>query len=203
MDHAAGACVSRCFINPEQEYQKPSCPNRGDDMLYQHRILENDDGGDPLDHGVVRADSTEATLTFIRSRGRALDLEDISVSPPLRVRLYPLRDDDMRTGVLDCNDYEDHDVAQPPAPPAVVSLEAAADEDRGLTRDEIKAWRCECGAGPEAIVWTEDVSFARQWDGERFISVREDPNNVEFHCAKCGAEVPRPTDDVINEAINS
>lgn len=76
------------------------------------------------------------------------------------------------------------------------------DDDKTLSRDEIKAWRCECGAGPEAIVWTEDVYFAREWDGERFVSVREDPANVEFHCGKCGAEVPRPDDDVIDEAIN-
>jgi hypothetical protein len=204
MDHDAGARVSRCFINPVQECQKPSCSNRGDDMLYQYRILENDDEGDPLDHGVVRADSREAALTFIRSRSRALDLEDVSVSPPLRVRLYPLRGDGASIGVLDCDDYEDHDIAQPPATPTVASTEAqAGDEDRGLSRDQIKAWRCGCGAGAEEIVWTETVAYLRQWDGVQFISLDEEPYNVEFHCRKCGAQVPRPNDDVINEALNS
>src|SRR5262249_21298323 len=76
-------------------------------------------------------------------------------------------------------------------------------DNKGLTRDEIKAWRCKCGAGPEEIVWTETVSYVRQWDGEQFISLDEEPYNVEFHCRQCGARVPRPDDDVINEALNS
>jgi hypothetical protein len=76
-------------------------------------------------------------------------------------------------------------------------------DEKRLTRDEIKAWRCACGAGPEEIVWTEVVSYVRKWDGARFASVREVPNNVEFHCAKCGADVPNPDEDVIDEAINS
>jgi hypothetical protein len=77
------------------------------------------------------------------------------------------------------------------------------EEDYTLTREQIKVWRCECGAGPEAILWTETVSFERKWDGERFVSVDEDLNDVEFTCTKCGAAVPRPEDDLINEAINN
>jgi len=77
------------------------------------------------------------------------------------------------------------------------------DEDDTLTREKIKAWRCECGAGPEAILWTETVTYKRQWDGERFLSIWEDPNEVEFKCMQCGADVPHPEIDVINEAINN
>jgi hypothetical protein len=78
----------------------------------------------------------------------------------------------------------------------------AEDTDRGMTRDEMKAWRCKCGAGPEKIVWTETVDYVRHWDGDRFVSVTEDPSNIEFKCGECGADVPRPGQDLINEAIN-
>jgi integrase len=47
-------------------------------------------------------------------------------------------------------------------------------DEKRLTRDEIKAWRCACGAGPEEIVWTEEVSYVRKWDGARFASMRKE-----------------------------
>jgi hypothetical protein len=72
-----------------------------------------------------------------------------------------------------------------------------------MNRDQIKAWKCECGAGPEAIVWTENVAYVRQWDGDGFFSVDEQPSDVEFTCEECGRKVPEPDDDILSEAINN
>ena len=58
-------------------------------------------------------------------------------------------------------------------------------------------------AGPTEIIWTETVRYERAWDGERFSSIREEVYDMEFRCWKCGAMVPRPDEDVMNEALNN
>ena len=75
-------------------------------------------------------------------------------------------------------------------------------EDSEFTREEIKAWRCKCGAGPEAIVWSETEYIVRKWAGECFESVKSEINDITFECENCGEAVPRPADDVIDEAVN-
>jgi hypothetical protein len=50
--------------------------------------------------------------------------------------------------------------------------------------------------------WTETVTYVRAWDGERFISLDEEPAKVECCCGECRAEVPPPEPDLIEEAIN-
>jgi hypothetical protein len=64
-------------------------------QLYQYRVLENDDAGDPLDHGVVRAASVDAAKVFVRER-----LAEVLTLDARRayVRLYPLKD--VKRGVL-------------------------------------------------------------------------------------------------------
>jgi hypothetical protein len=66
-------------------------------MLFQYRVLEMDDDGDPLDHGVVRADHVREACALVAAHLRLL-VELEADDEPLTVRFYPLRD--APTGVL-------------------------------------------------------------------------------------------------------
>lgn len=64
--------------------------------LYGYRVLENDEDGDPLDHGVVRAMSMETALQLVREHLKKLtQYEDME-----SVRIYGLKDRNT-SGVLE------------------------------------------------------------------------------------------------------
>lgn len=63
--------------------------------LYSYRVLENDEDGDPLDHGVVRAMTMEGALRVVREHLKTLDQYEEMES----VRIYGL-DDRNTSGVL-------------------------------------------------------------------------------------------------------
>ena len=69
--------------------------------LYLYRIMETDDDGDPLDHGVARADDEEE-LTKMLSKRMANIVGD---GVELTARLYEL--EDRRSGILDSALYHD------------------------------------------------------------------------------------------------
>lgn len=69
-------------------------------MLWTYRVLENDDEGDPLDHGVMRVDNAEAIEQSLIARLEALCDCPCSLS----VRVYPVKDEG--NGVLEsAGDY--------------------------------------------------------------------------------------------------
>jgi hypothetical protein len=57
------------------------------ESLYLYRVLENDDEGDPLDFGVVRAPDVSEAATLVTRR-----LSDVLGEGEYDVRLYPLID---------------------------------------------------------------------------------------------------------------
>ena len=77
----------------------------GKTKLYLYRFLENDDDGDPYDHGVVRAASRTEACKLLRARVKYLGHESA------RVRLYHL-DERSTPGVLNTvNVHSDHVVS--------------------------------------------------------------------------------------------
>jgi len=57
--------------------------------LYLYRVLDLDEDGDPLDHGVVRAVSVDAAARYVGARLREIFEADCQ---PMTVRFYALRD---------------------------------------------------------------------------------------------------------------
>jgi hypothetical protein len=80
----AGVVVARYRWVPESNTLRRV--RLGQTFLY--RVLENDQDGDPLDFGVLRAPSASAALGMVRERLADLGLE----GEALPVRLYPVRE---------------------------------------------------------------------------------------------------------------
>lgn len=59
-------------------------------QYYGYRVLENDDDGDPLDHGVVAAYTAPEAFSYVRSRLTAIRTPSEAEDGALTVRLYPL-----------------------------------------------------------------------------------------------------------------
>src|SRR5262249_29994128 len=82
--------------------------------LYDYRVLANDSDGDPLDHGVVRAESQESAKRLVAERLLG-DLEwifDVAGVSQLMVRLY--QGEDLATSqVLKSAGFEDFEVERP------------------------------------------------------------------------------------------
>jgi len=82
-------------------------------MLFMYRVLENDDEGDPLDHGVVRAKDITAAIELATARIHGV-LGDGWTGASLPLRLYTL-DDQAEDGVLASTSFTD--VYMKPVPP--------------------------------------------------------------------------------------
>lgn len=67
--------------------------------LWLYRVLETDSEGDPIDHGVARADSEEALTRMINARLT----EILGAGSVVSVRLYPL--EDAPDGILENRPY--------------------------------------------------------------------------------------------------
>jgi len=76
--------------------------------LYLYRVLNTDDDGDPLDHGVVRAADLDAAAHWVEDHMREIFGKDWG---GISVRFYALRDDGA-DGVLDGATGEDRDLLE-------------------------------------------------------------------------------------------
>lgn len=68
---------------------------------YIYRILDVDSDGDPLDHGVVEADSENHALELLQQRFSRV----IPAAGKITVRLYPVA---CKQGVWESDAYTDH-----------------------------------------------------------------------------------------------
>ena len=55
-----------------------------------YRVLENDEDGDPYDHGLVSATSLSKAVDLVEEHLNALELGDLGIMNPATVRFYPL-----------------------------------------------------------------------------------------------------------------
>lgn len=79
-------------------------------MLFMFRVMENDDDGDPLNLGVVRAKDLTAALALVTEDMKTMVPADTRAAQHLvlPVRLYHLTDDENgEEGVLASGSYTD------------------------------------------------------------------------------------------------
>lgn len=73
--------------------------------LYLYRTLDNDDDGDPRDHGVIRAASRKDACAMLTPRFKRIGLGPVNV-----VRLYHVVDDGSPRILPEENVFTDHPV---------------------------------------------------------------------------------------------
>lgn len=74
--------------------------------LYQYRVLETDDDGDPMDHGVVRADDFDEACALVEAHLTDLQLSDEWTCSGVEVRFYQLRDRSTPGVLKSTDDYQ-------------------------------------------------------------------------------------------------
>lgn len=75
-------------------------------MIYLYRTMQNDDDGDPMDHGIVRAKSRKRAVELVFARLKALGCNDSIV------RFYPSRAPKAQNGIFtDAGDTVDFNPA--------------------------------------------------------------------------------------------
>lgn len=76
--------------------------------LYLYRVLENDQDGDPWDHGAVRANDSDEVQMILTIHVR--NTLDTLVEFPLKVRIYTTADDPLKAGVVATPGFIDFEV---------------------------------------------------------------------------------------------
>lgn len=147
---------------------------------YIYRVLDVDSDGDPLDHGVVEADSENHALDLLQHRFSRV----IPFAGTITVRLYPVS---RKQGVWESGTHTDR----------VLTVCGVAFETN--VRDDDYGKCPQCGSR----TWIEETTWHWMYERREFTIPNEDDRrqlkqdgscDCTYHCAACGWVIPVGTD---------
>jgi predicted RNA-binding Zn-ribbon protein involved in translation (DUF1610 family) len=147
---------------------------------YIYRVLDVDSDGDPLDHGVVEADSENHALDLLHQRFRRV----IPFAGTITVRLYLVT---RKQGVWEADTRTDR----------VLTVSGVAFETNLRNGDYGKCPQCGSRTWIEETIWhwmheRWEFTIPNEDDGRQ---LTQDGNcDCTYHCAACGWAIPEGTE---------